>query len=290
MTRRSRRLGPSPRTVDSLLHPTRKVRRVLADARVRNILVYENLGTLAARHGEEGHALTTSELKVFSQNGEDGVIAEIFRRVGSTNRHFVEFGVGTGVEGNCVFLADVMVWHGLFIEGSERLYPDLEHKYRNTPGVTTREAMVTAENIESLLGAAGVPSDPDVLSIDIDGNDYWVWNAIVGFRPRLVIVEYNGALPPEATLVQPYRPGSAWAATDYFGASLGALERLGAEKGYSLVHTELSGTNAFFLREDLLTAFGDPAPVARRTVNQSLQGASHVHDPDQGVYLDVGAG
>jgi hypothetical protein len=289
LTSQPRRRGPSPRTIDSLLHPARKVRRVLSDARVRNLLLYQNLNTLAARHGGDGHPLTRSELKVFSQNGEDGVIAEILGRVGTTHRHFVEFGIGEGVEGNCVFLADVLGWNGLFIEGAESLYPALHHRYASVPGVTTLQALVTAENVESLLLGAGVPPDLDLLSIDIDGNDFWVWKAIETFTPRVLIIEYNGALSLDAALVQPYDTDAAWEATDYFGASLGAMERLGAEKGYFLAHTELSGTNAFFVREDLRERLGDVGTVARRTVNQSLQGATHIRDPKGGDYIDLGA-
>ena len=287
MTPQLRRLGPSPRTIDGLLHPGRKVRRVLADARVRNILLYDNLQTLAARHGEGGHPLTTSELKVFSQNGEDGVIAEIMSRIGPGSRWFVEFGIGEGVEGNCVFLADVLGWRGLFIEGAEAPYPALAHKYGSNPAVSTMHSLVTAENIESLLGSADVPAELDVLSIDIDGNDYWVWKAVERFSPRLAIVEYNGSLPLDAALVQPYRAEASWDATDYFGASLGALERLAEEKGYFLAHTELSGSNAFFVRADLRDALGDIGPVARRAANQSLQGATHIPDPRGGEYVDL---
>ncbi len=261
---------------------------MLTDARVRNILLYENLQTLASRHGDDRPALTTSELKVFSQNGEDGVIAEVMRRTGTEHRHFVEFGIGEGVEGNCVFLADVLGWHGLFIEASTSAYPALRHRYEGRPDVTTMHAVVSAENVEQLLADARVPTDVDVVSIDIDGNDYWVWEALAAFTPRLVVIEYNGALPLGSTLVQPYDPGASWEATDYFGASLGALEHLGAEKGYFLAHTDLSGTNAFFVREDLRGALGDVEPVARRAVNQSLQGAAHIPDRGGGPYVDVG--
>lgn len=282
-----RRFAPSPRTLDALLNPGRKVRRVLADARVRNILLYDNLQTLAARHGEGAHPLTTSELKMFSQNGEDGVIAEIMGRIGAGRRYFVEFGIGEGVEGNCVFLADVLGWSGLFIESAEDDYPALARRYASTPAVSTVHALVTAENIESVLERANVPTDLDILSIDIDGNDYWVWKAIERFSPRMAIVEYNGSLPLDAALVQPYVAETSWQATDYFGASLGALERLGEQKGYFLAHTELSGSNAFFVRADLREAFGDVGPVARRAANQSLQGATHIRDPRGGEYVDL---
>ncbi len=110
--------------------------------------------------------------------------------------------------------------------------------------------MVTPTNIEEIFSRAGVPAEPDVLSIDIDGGDYWIWEAIANYRPRVVVVEYNSTIDPGRRLVQP-RERTSWDGTDFFGASLAALRALGESKGYRLVHTELTGLNAFFVREDL---------------------------------------
>lgn len=240
---------------------------------------YLALGRLARRHGEaEGSPvdamdLTPFELRAFSQNGEDGVIAELVRRVGAPGRWFVEFGIEGGIEGNCVFLADVLGWSGLFIEPDPGSFTALERKYAANERVATLRAAVTPENAEELFESAGVPQEPDLLSIDVDGDDYWIWAAIERFRPRILIIEYNAALEPGRRLVQ-RRAAAAGSAdgSDAFGASLAALVALAAEKGYRLAHTELAGVNAFFVRGDLAGGLPPERDVPRRTPNFDLAG------------------
>ena len=244
----------------------KRARRAVDQARVRNIVVYANLAELTRRYGP-APGLAGFELKVFAQNGEDGVLAEIFHRVGVESKFFVEFGAGTGREGNAVLLADVYGWSGLFIEGDASEFAALEYKYLRMDRVDTRRDVVTAENIEAILAECEVPEVFDLLCIDIDSNDYWVWQAIDRHRPRVVVCEYNGALDPAVVATQPYTPGAPWDGTEYFGASLKALEDLGSVKGYTLVHTDLTGTNAFFVLDELAGAFTDCFPVpARRSV------------------------
>jgi hypothetical protein len=245
-----------------------------------------------AGYGDDGRGLavpgdlTRFERRVFSQNGEDGVVAEVLRRVGAPQRWFVEFGAGTGHEGICVALADVLGWSGLFLEVDEYAHSELERKYRGEPRVQTRRAAVTAENVEAIFDGAGVPEEPDVLSIDVDGNDWWIWRALRRHRPRLVVVEYNGNLHPDAELVKPYDPAASWDFTCWFGASLAAYERLADARGYTLVHTDLKGVNAFFLRDDLLAAFG-PVASPRRSASYDLRGARMHGDPRTVPWVDV---
>lgn len=244
----------------------KRARRVVDQARVRNIVVYANLAELTRRYGP-APGLAGFELKVFAQNGEDGVLAEIFHRVGVESRFFVEFGVGAGREGNAVLLADVYGWSGVFIEGDTSEFASLQYKYMRLDRVCTRRDIVTAENIETILSECDVPAVFDLLSVDIDSNDYWVWRSIERYKPRVVVCEYNGALDPAIPATQPYTPTVPWDGTEYFGASLKALQDLGARKGYTLVHTDLTGTNAFFVLDDLAGAFTDCFPVpARRSV------------------------
>jgi hypothetical protein len=218
--------------------------------------------------------LTGYEYQVCSQNGEDGVLVEIFRRIGVEDGWFVEFGVETGMEGNCVALADIAGWRGLFMEANPDTYHHLHHKYLWSDRVTTLHAAVTPENVQELFAQAGVPRRPDVLSIDIDGNDYWVWRAIDAYTPRVVVIEYNSGLDPDQRLVQPPdTPG--WDGTDFFGASLGALIDLAARKGYRLVHCELAGVNAFFVHTDEAGAFLAPEDVRRRGPNYFLGAFGH---------------
>lgn len=228
---------------------------------------------------EPSAALAGAELRVFSQNGEDGVLCEIFRRIGVPPQGtFVEFGVEDGREGNCVFLADVLGWRGLFMEADPHLHHQLHLKYRWPSTVLTLHATVTPERVEELFGMASVPAEPDVVSIDVDGADLWIWAALERYRPRVVVIEYNSALDPAGRQVQPRDQVEGWAGTDFYGASLGALEELGRRKGYVLVHAEIAGVNAFFVRQDLARAFGGAEAVTRRGTNFWL--ASQSHPPD----------
>ena len=263
--------------------------------------VYTALSLLAERHrsisaqpagAHADTALAPYELRVFSQNGEDGVLAEILTRVGTGERFFVEFGVESGREGNCVSLADVFGWSGLFLDCDEIFFPQLERKYRANDAVRTMRAMVTPENVEELFAQCGVPAEPAVLSIDVDGGDYWIWEAIASYRPRVLVIEYNSALDPTRRLVQPREHAEGWDGTDYFGASLGAIKSLGEVKGYRFVYAELSGVNAFFVREDLadgrfpsvdeLAAPGQP--------NYFQQGRGHPPAAGDRRYLDLESG
>ena len=103
-----------------------------------------------------------------------------------------------------------------------------------------------------MLEQAGVRGALDLLSIDLDGNDYWVWESVAAIAPRVVVIEYNATLRPPHRLVMRYNPAHAWDGSNYFGASLKALEVLGERKGYHLIGCSLSGTNAFFVRRELV--------------------------------------
>jgi hypothetical protein len=235
----------------------------------------------------EAPDLTGHELRVFSQNGEDGVLAEIIRRSGAPGRTFVEFGAADGVENNCALLAE-LGWGGLFVEGGDAEFAGLAHRYAGRPAVTAVQAMVTPANVEDLFARHGVPPEPDVLSMDVDGSEYWIWEALEAHRPRIVVVEYNGALEPGRRLVQP-RDTGAWRQTDFYGASIEAFVALAGGKGYRLVHCDLTGNNAFFVREDLPGAYLAPADVPRRRTNFWLTGMRHPPDPAGRRYVDLDA-
>ncbi len=192
--------------------------------------------------------------KVFSQNDEDGVIQEIFQRIGTTNKTFFEFGAGNCLESNCAYLA-LQGWSGAWIDGNIS-YVQQGREFFNQQiqelKVTITQAMVTAENINHVAEGLKLPEEIDLLSIDIDGNDYYVWKALTVLRPRVVVIEYNASFPPPAKLVQVHDPERAWNGTSYFGASLGALAELADNKRYTLVGTNLPGVNAFFVRSDLV--------------------------------------
>lgn len=193
------------------------------------------------------------EAKRSSQNGEDGVIASILNEMPAADGTFIELGAGDGFEGNCVWLA-CNDNAGLFVEADPATYAALAERWVGWPQVATRCERVIAENVNDIIAGSGL--EPTVLSLDIDGNDYWVWQALEVVRPALVVVEYNASLGGRM-VVQPYDPLWRWDGTDFFGASLPALVALGRRKGYRCVYAESSGTNAFFVRGDVSGVFTD---------------------------------
>ncbi len=191
-----------------------------------------------------GSEFEAHESRTFSQNGEDGVLAHIFDVLGTTTKFFVEFGVGAdGRERNTRLLEEQHGWQGLLMDSGA-----------SDRSSHIRKEKITAENINDLFVKYDVPGAFDLLSIDIDGNDYWVWKAIgLRYRPRVLVMEYNASVPPPRSATIEYDPGFRWNGTDYFGASLTALERLSRRKGYALVYCERRGVNAFFVQRDLLS-------------------------------------
>jgi hypothetical protein len=235
------------------------------------------------------NALDAAELRRSSQNGEDGVIAEILRRIGAPARFFVEFGAEDGREGNCAALAEDG-WAGLLIEADPAKHAALAERWRDRPDVRTRNDRLVPETIEDVFRAEQVPAEPAVVSIDVDSIDWYLWEALETFRPRLVVIEYNASLPPGRKLVQPRELAGEWDGTDFFGASLAALEALAERKGYALVHTERHGVNAFFVRSDLVGDLPTGRAALRRPANYFGSGAGHPRDLQNRPWVDLDAG
>ncbi len=178
--------------------------------------------------------LRGADRKTFSQNGEDGILEKILETIGTTNKYFVEIGVGNGDECNTRLLRQ-NGWIGLMLDS---LYHD--------PNKGIHREHVDAGNVNSLLAKYKVPQEFDVMSIDIDGNDYWVWKAIT-YKPRVVVIEWNCSISPFRALSIPYTPNFSWDSTCYYGASILALTRLGERKGMVLVAADKRATNLFFV-------------------------------------------
>jgi hypothetical protein len=192
--------------------------------------------------------------RIFSQNDEDGIVAEIFSRIGTTDRSFIEIGVDNGSECNTLNLL-AQNWRGTWFERNAAAVTQAHRRLRRIiEGNRLRivQVKVTQENVDELLHDTALSSRPDLLSIDIDGNDYWVWRAITSFRPRVVIIEYNAAWRPPVSVTMKYNADHVWIEGDInSGASLSALEKLGREKGYNLVGCCFAGVNAFFVAKEL---------------------------------------
>lgn len=186
--------------------------------------------------------LSNFESKTYSQNGEDGVLNKIFECIGAHSRYYVEFGTENGSECNTRCLKE-SGWRGLLMDGNH-----------DNPDINLHKEFITAENINELFKKYEVPHEFDLLSIDIDFNDFHVWKAIENsYKPRVVVIEYNATHLPSEDKVIKYDAKGGWDGSNYFGASILALYNLGRLKGYSLIYAEKKGVNLFFIRDDVLS-------------------------------------
>jgi hypothetical protein len=201
------------------------------------------------RYGDKKR-LFSYQAQVCSQNGEDGIIQEIFRRIGTQNKRFLEIGVGDGTENNTAFLLS-QGWTGFWIDGCGDFLPNLD-RFQIQHAIKPHVGCVTAENLHEILAKLGVPQDLDLLSLDIDQNTHVIWEQMSAYRPRLAVIEYNAVLPAAIDWKASYNPNRVWDGSHNFGASLKCLENIGRKLGYSLVGCDLYGVNAFFVRDDLL--------------------------------------
>jgi hypothetical protein len=290
MGRRALR-NPNLHALEEILRELREIRK----ASERSAIMTKELYVAQALSGEryaDPKRLERYGFKVYSQFEEDGIIQEIFQRIGMANRRFVEFGVEDGLENNTLKLL-LEGWHGLWIEGNEQYVASIKQRFADVLAdgrLRVQHAFITTKNINALINVWG-SGEIDLLSIDINGNDFYVWEVITAVKPRVVVIEYNGKFPPPLSIVQEYRADNVWAGTDYMGASLEALTRLGHRLGYSLVATNFPGGNAFFVRTDL-TADKFQAPFsAENHYNQARYFLWQLyvsgHAPDWGQYVDV---
>ncbi len=209
-----------------------------------------------------GHvpAIADTGLKVFSQFEEDGKLLFIFSVIGMGSKTFIEIGADDGVNSNSANLAMNFGWHGLFIDGNETAIKRGQNFYRKNPGPwhyppKFAHAMVTKENINEIISSAGFIGEIDLLSIDIDGNDYHIWDTITVVQPRVVIIETHVEFGMN-NIVVPYNKDYVFPGRHpvYHGASPVAMAKLAARKGYRLVGANDYGFNTIYIRKDLAEA------------------------------------
>jgi hypothetical protein len=202
--------------------------------------------------------------RVFSQSDEDGIIQYLTNKLPIENKTFIEFGVEEYDESNTRFLLLNDNWQGMVVDGSSSNIQYIQNdKIYWQFDLQAKCAWITRDNVNSLLAEAGFSEDVGLLSIDIDGNDYWVWEAIQSVRPRIVIVEYNsvfGLLPISVPYRENFDRRQAHYSNLYFGCSLAALSHLAKKKGYLLVGSNIWGHNAFFVRSDVAGEFSGLEP------------------------------
>jgi len=234
------------RLLSSLVNETRKQR--LCTGRVHAELI---------RGKPRIESLREAEFQVFSQWGEDGIIEWLVSMLEGIPEVFIEFGVQDYTEANTRFLLENRNWKGLILDGDirniETVRRDQIYWRHELEAVSL---FVTTDNIEEVISSKlGKEAEVGILSIDIDGNDYWVWEKISSIKPWVVICEYNSVFGDKKSISTPYSPRFSRSVYHYsnlaFGASIKALEKLGAEKGYKLLGTNSAGNNAFFARKDV---------------------------------------
>ncbi len=197
------------------------------------------------------------EFKVFSQFGDDGIIQYLIHQTGKKCCKFIEFGVGDYRESNTRFLLSNNNWDGLIIEGDPNKIKHIkEDRIFWRHNLTMVQAFVNCENINTIFKRNKYTGEIGLLSIDIDGNDYWIWKAIKVVNPILVVVEYNALFGKERAVSIPYDPifnrYNAHYSGLFWGASLKAFCLLAVEKGYEFVGCNSNGNNAYFARKDCL--------------------------------------
>lgn len=197
--------------------------------------------------------------QVFSQRGEDGVLQYIISQIAIPNKIFIEFGVEHYTESNTrLLLFDN--WRGMVIDSSALNIRFIKSDFIYWKyDITAYESFITAENINTLISNYTNCADIGVLSIDIDGNDYWVWEAITAVNPRIVVCEYNSVFGNSLPVTIPYNENFSKAKAHYsnlyYGTSLAAICILAEKKGYDFIGTTSAGVNAFFVRKDCSAPF-----------------------------------
>jgi hypothetical protein len=203
--------------------------------------------------------LKDAEFKVFSQYGEDGILQYLIReaKIIRSEQVFIEFGVQNYLESNTRYLLQNDHWKGLIIDGSDAYMESVRNSelyWRHD--LTAISAWIDRDNINDLIRGAGFQGSIGILSIDIDGNDYWVWERIEDVNPVIVIVEWNSVFGPNHAVSIPYDPtfdrATAHYSCLYWGASMAAFEALADRKGYAMIGSNEVGNNLFFVRRDRL--------------------------------------
>ncbi|NHN87920.1 hypothetical protein [Acetobacter conturbans] len=189
--------------------------------------------------------------QVYSQHFEDGYLAEIFSRIGTRTRNFLEIGVEAGLQNTTRLLLE-QGWSGVWVEGSpadaDKARASFSH-YIESGKLKIISGFVTCENIDQLLDEAGVEQEFDLITVDVDYNTSHIWRAM-NRTARVYCIEYNASIPPSVAIEVPYDPSGMWDGTNFFGAGLNMMERIGREKGVALIGCDIQGVNAFFVSEN----------------------------------------
>lgn len=250
-----------------------RIRRALDSQRTRSRVHHDSqmllLGKLLCRSNRESRTLRSIsdyEFKVFSQFGDDGIIQWLIHAIPIQHTTFIEFGVADYFESNTRFLLMNNNWSGLVLDGSpanvERIRAN-HQMWRHE--LYAKTAFITRDNVNQLVSGHPFGREIGLLHIDVDGNDYWLWQAIDSISPVIAIIEYNSVFGCDRAITVPYRAdfqrGRAHHSNLYYGASLPALHDLATSKGYSFIGCNSAGNNAYFVRNDCLNDSVSPVDL-----------------------------
>lgn len=219
--------------------------------RIQQQLYRETIGMIRKNEGMQFPV--SYEHQTFSQNGEDGILSEILKRINLNCGRFIEIGSGDGLENNTRLLLETG-WEGLWIDGSQHccsLAQEANVKFVKNGKLKIINSFVTANNINQILKNMNVSEGIEVLSLDVDLNTYHVWENLDVISPIIAIIEYNGFFPAQSKWIADYDEKGVWAGGFHMGSALKPLNELSQKKGYRLIGCDLSGTNAFFIKDDL---------------------------------------
>ncbi len=271
--------GPSARAFDARLN---SIEIILSSALERinhSVLVLaDTVNAAAVNSGRQaGGNFISHHAQVYSQNGEDGIIAEIFSRIGTKDKFFVEIGVQDGSECNTRLLLETG-WTGVWIEGNPEDAAKAREYFKtfiDQKRLKVIEAFITKENINAIMDEAAIPMSFDFLSVDIDMNTTHVWREL-SRNSRVSCIEFNASLPPSVDVEVVYDPLGIWDGSSYFGGSLKTVENIGNSKGQKLLTCDELGVNAFLAAEtELRDAFSGPFSAQALYVRPRYEAVRH---------------
>ncbi len=243
-----------------------------------------NLGRIQATlnaHKENIQSLDEVEFQVFSQFGDDGIIQYLVNKLPIQNKTFIEFGVEDYREANTRFLLVNNAWSGLVLDGDPKNIQQIKSgQLYNFYDIRARQRFITKDNINEIIQAEGFNKEVGILSIDIDGNDYWVWKAITGIEPSIIICEYNSLFGFEEAITIPYQADfirGKKTPLNFYGISIKAACILAKEKGYFFIGCNSAGNNAYFIKESLRSH----CPIAEKTPEEGFNFAMFSEAWDQ---------
>ncbi len=242
-----------------------------------------NIGQLQSHFNSlkgEIKSFSEVEFRVFSQFGDDGIIQWLINKLPLPNKTFIEFGVENYREANSRFLLVNNYWSGLIIDGDEKNIQLVNSEtIASFFDLQTICAFITKKNINELILTTKFKKDVGLLSIDIDGNDYWVWKEITTINPIIVVIEYNSLFGFEHAYSIPYEDKFVRGTTtpfNFYGTSLLSAYDLAEEKGYGFIGCNSAGNNAYFIRKDYLQYL----PISTRTPEEGYNFASFTEARD----------